>query len=211
MSYRVERGSSGERARRRSAPLTELLAEVRGGARGAADELFTVVYDDLKRIAHRQLSGQAPGRTLNTTALVHETYLKLVDRSRVHPKDRGHFFATAARAMRQILVDHARAAQAAKRGGGARRAAIEELASEAGATSPESTAGWAAVLGVDRALTRLSVLDERLTRVVELRFFAGFSVEEVAEILETSTPTVKRDWRAARAYLYRALSEDAAE
>jgi RNA polymerase sigma factor (TIGR02999 family) len=206
----MARGPTGQRPRRRSDPLTELLAEVRGGTPGAADELFALVYDDLKRIAHRQLSGQTPGRTLNTTALVHETYLKLVDRSRVHPKDRTHFFATAARAMRHILVDHARAAQAAKRGGGARRAAIEELANVAGRASPESADDWAAILGVDRALTMLSLLDERLTRVVELRFFAGFSVEEVAEILETSAPTVKRDWRAARAYLYQALSEDSA-
>lgn len=181
--------------------ITELLSAVRQGDRNAMDRLFAIVYENLRRVAHRQLAAAQPGQTLNTTALVHETYLKLVDRSRCSPNDRQHFFATAARAMRQIIVDHARSAQAVKRGGQARRVSTGALENER-ARDP-----WDEVLGVDRALSRLSAVNERLGRVVELRFFGGFSTEEVAALLEVSTRTVKRDWQAARAFLYRELGE----
>jgi RNA polymerase sigma factor (TIGR02999 family) len=163
------------------------------------DRLFAIVYENLRHLAHRQLSGQQ-GRSLDTTTLVHETYLKLVERSRCSPNDRRHFFAIAARAMRQIIVDHARSAQAAKRGGGAARVST-------GGLSIENVTDWDEILGVDRALARLSEVSDRLGRVVELRFFAGLSTDEVAELLEVSPRTVKRDWQAARAFLYRELSE----
>jgi RNA polymerase sigma factor (TIGR02999 family) len=183
-----------------SQPITELLSAVRRGDPNAMDRLFAIVYENLRHIAHRQLSGQQ-GRTLDTTTLVHETYLKLVDRSRCSPNDRRHFFAIASRAMRQIIVDHARTAHAAKRGGKAERVSTGGLANE------NLTGKWDDILGVDRALSRLSEVNDRLGRVVELRFFAGLSTDEVAELLEVSPRTVKRDWQAARAFLYRELSE----
>lgn len=186
-------------------PITELLEAVRQGDRGATDRLFAVVYEDLRRLAHRKRAARPPAQTLNTTALVHEAYLKMVDRSRVRPEDRRHFFATAARAMRQILIDHARSHQAAKRGGKERPAPSERPEDAPDAVSKRATDRWAEILDVDTALARLSLLNERLTRVVELRFFAGFSVEEAAEILDISPRTVKRDWRTARAFLYREL------
>jgi len=186
----------------RSEPLTQLLAAVRQGDRGASDRLFAAVYEDLRRIAHRKLAGGP--QSLNTTALVHEVYLKLVDRSQIRPEDRQHFFATAARAMRQILIDHARTRQAQKRGGRDSESAPDRSDS-VDAAIPRATDRWAEILDVDSALVRLSHLNERLTRVVELRFFAGFSVEEAADILDVSPRTVKRDWQVARAFLYREL------
>ncbi len=188
-------------------PITELLTAARGGDQDAVDSLFAVVYEDLRAVAHRQLMPRQQGQTLNTTALVHETYLKLADRSRISPEDRQHFFATAARAMRQIIVDHARKAQASKRGGKQRRSlrtGWENLLADEHLRVAELAAE---ILGVDRALSRLSSLDERLGKVVELRFFGGFSVEEVAELLQVSARTVKRDWQAARAFLYQELGE----
>jgi RNA polymerase sigma factor (TIGR02999 family) len=188
-----------------STVITELLAAVRTGDREAADRLFEAVYEDLRHVAHRQLSPRRGSGTLNTTALVHEAYLKLVDRSRISPQDRKHFFATAARAMRQIVVDYARTSLAAKRGGGWRRLGSEHLESalEEGGFQVQDAASE--ILGVDRALTRLKELDERLGQVVEMRFFGGLSVEQVAEVLGVSPRTVKRDWRTARAFLFREL------
>jgi RNA polymerase sigma factor (TIGR02999 family) len=183
-----------------SQPITELLSAVRRGDRNAHDRLFSIVYENLRHLARQQQRGRR-GRTLDTTALVHETYLKLVDRSSCSPNDRRHFFATAARAMRQIIVDDARRAHAAKRGGDAQRASTGALAKLHGPGNVEE------ILEVDRALTRLGAVSERLGRVVELRFFGGFTTEEVAELLETSPRTVKRDWQTARAFLYRELAE----
>jgi RNA polymerase sigma factor (TIGR02999 family) len=183
-----------------SQPITELLSAVRRGDRNAVDRLFSIVYENLRHIARRQQQGRR-GRTLDTTSLVHETYLKLVDRSRCSPNDRRHFFATAARAMRQIIVDDARRAHAAKRGGVARRTSTGALDRQ------QDFDNWEEILDVDRALTRLGAVNERLSRVVELRFFGGFTTEEVAELLETSPRTVKRDWQTARAFLYRELAE----
>ncbi len=186
-----------------SVDITRLLGEWRAGDREAANVLFPLVYRELRAMAHQQLARRVPGDSLVTTALVHEAYLKLVDRSRAAFNDRGHFLAVAARAMRQILVDQARKRTALKRGGGEREIPLEEgkvpLAERA-----------AEVVALEEALARLEQLDPRLGRVVELRFFGGLSVEETAEALDLSPRTVKRDWRRARIILHRELSRQAA-
>jgi len=176
--------------------ISAILAAARGGERAALDEVFGRVYEEIRRLAHGQLA-RAGGSTLSTTAVVHEAYLKLVRSPAIAWADRGHFYAVAATAMRQILLNHARAKAARKRDGG-RALSLEdaELAVEDHA---------AELLELDAALTRLAALDERLGRVVELRFFAGLSVEETAAVLGVTDRTVKRDWRAARAFLHREL------
>ena len=184
-------GSSGD--------ITERLLALRGGDRDALNQLVPLVYDRLRKIAHARLAGQGPGASLDTTALVHEAYLKLVDQSRVEWRDRGHFFAVAATAMRQIVVDRARRRGAAKRGAGVRPALLDEEGPGVGARAEE-------ILALDQALGMLSSLSERMVKMVELRFFAGLSIEETAEALGVDSRTVNRDWRAARALLYRALS-----
>jgi RNA polymerase sigma factor (TIGR02999 family) len=158
--------------------------------------LFPLVYSDLRNLARRQLRG-ARG-TLHTTAVVHEAYLRFARNEGVAPGDRGHFFALAARAMRQIVVDHARRRLAQKRGGDAERADLEDVH-----LAIEGRAGE--LLDIHAALARMESLDARLGRVVELRFFAGLSVEETAEALDVSAITIKRDWRKAKAFLYREL------
>jgi RNA polymerase sigma factor (TIGR02999 family) len=184
---------------------TSLLAAARGGDRGALDRVFAIVYEELRRIAHRELGGWRTARTLGTTALVNEAYLKLVDRSRIVPDDRRHFLATAARAMRQIIVDYARMSHAAKRGGGERPISLGDVdaALEPGAIEIQERA--ASILALHGALSRLSERSARLGQVVELRFFGGFSVEEVADMLDVSPRTIKRDWRVARAFLHHEL------
>jgi len=181
--------------------ITRILHELRGGSDSAAAVLMPLVYDELRAMAHRRLSPGARDVTLDTTALVHEAYLRLFDRSRLDWKDRRHFFSVAAIAMRQIIVDHARKRAAAKRGGALQRVdldstnlAVDEQAEE--------------IVALNDALSRLSQLDARLAKVVELRFFAGLSVEEVAEVMETSERTVKRDWRKASALLYQAITAE---
>ncbi len=180
-------------------PITDLLAELRNGRREIADALFPVVYDELRRIARRQLGSGRSDETLGTTALVHEAYLKLVDQTRAEWRDRAHFYAVAALAMRQILVDYARQHRAAKRGGGTRRVSLEETM-----VSVEDQAE--ALVQLDEALTRLSRVDERLSRVVECRFFGGLTEEETAEALGVTARTVRRDWVKARGLLYEELS-----
>jgi RNA polymerase sigma factor (TIGR02999 family) len=162
------------------------------------DRIFALVYRELRVLAHRQLGRGRTSETLSTTALVHEVYLKLAHNRGAAPNDRGHFFAVAARAMRQIVVDYARRRGAEKRGGGVRPEVLDDERMGFAAQVEE-------VLAVDTALTRLEALDARLGRLVELRFFAGLSVEETAEALSTSERTVKRDWRKARAFLAREL------
>ncbi len=179
--------------------VTRLLAAARAGDRDAYDRLLPLVYDDLRRIARAQLRGR-PGHTLGATGIVHEAYLKLVDGSGATPADRAHFFALAARAMRQVLVSYARERAAAKRGGPARPVTLEEDRVGAGA-SGASAASAAWLLDVDRALERLARRDERLARVVECRFFAGLTEDETAEALGSSVRTVQRDWMRARAWL----------
>ena len=185
------------------ADITQLLIAVRSGEAGAVDQLFAAVYQDLRQIAHRQLLRRGHEPTLNTTALVHETYLKLVDRARISPEDRQHFFATAARAMRHIIVDYARMRRAAKRGGGSAGTIIPTDVLDERTLDVEARADE--LIALDRALSRLSAIDGRLAKVVELRFFGGFPVDDVAELTGSSPRTVKRDWQMARAFLFREL------
>lgn len=171
---------------------------VAGRDGAAVDRVLPEVYDELRRLARRQLRSGPPGATLSATALVHEVYLKLARSDGAPPRDRAHLLALAARAMRQILVDAARRRAAGKRGGATPPSTLDD---EVHGAEPR----LAEVLAVDDALDALSRLDPRLGRLVELRFFAGLSVEETAAVLGVSDRTVKRDWRKARAYLFHAL------
>jgi len=177
--------------------VTDLLLQVREGAPEAMDRLFSLVYLQLRRIAHRQLRGERPGHTLGTTGLVHEAYLKLVDQSRTDWQDRRHFFAMAARAMRQILVDYARRYRTQRRGGGLQRVALTD------GSAVEEQAEL--VLAVQEALGRLAGVNERLNRVVECRYFAGLTDEETAVVLGVTARTVQRDWVKAKGWLYQEL------
>lgn len=178
--------------------VTELLLAHGNGDAAAFDRLVGLVYDDLRRLARAQLRRAAPGQTLDTTALVHEAYLKLVDQTRVHWNDRGHFLAVSATAMRQILVDYARGRARQKRGGGADHTPLDE-----GQISASREAER--MLELDLALQKLAELDPRLVRVVECRYFAGLSEEETADALGVSLRTAQRDWLRARAWLREAL------
>lgn len=184
--------------------VTQLLAAVGRGEDDAMDQLLPLIYDELRGAARRQLRRCRPGQTLNTTALVHEAYVKLVGKTRGAWQDRRHFVAVAAMAMRQILVDYARRRTALRRGGENKQVLLDEA--QLGTVEPRAIE----VLALDEALTSLSSLNERLSRLVELRFFGGLSVEETADVLEVSERTVKRDWRKARAFLYQTLSEQPA-
>ena len=177
--------------------ITSLLAAMRAGDATAMDRLFPLVYREFHERAHRQLAHRRPGDTLSTTALVHETYLKLVGSTNQSYNDRIHFFAVASRAMRQILVDYARRASAHKRGSGQ----VVTLESEA-IGNPDRAEE---LVALDEGLEQLERLDPRLVRIVELRFFGGLSVEEAADALGISPRTVKRDWQKARAFLYHAI------
>jgi RNA polymerase sigma factor (TIGR02999 family) len=175
--------------------ITDLLLQVRQGNPEAMDRLFPLVYVALRRIARRQLQAERPGHTLDTTGLVHETYLRLADHDRLQWQDRGHFFALAARAMRQILIDYARRYRTLRRGGGAR---LRELRDEDAITDERSET----LLALDEALERLAVINPRLNQVVECRYFGGLTEEETAEALGVTSRTVQRDWAKARAWLY---------
>jgi RNA polymerase sigma factor (TIGR02999 family) len=178
--------------------ITSLLSAAESGDRGALERLVPLLYEELCDLAHRQLAREQPGHTLQTTALVHEAYLKMADNSGVARRGRSYFFAAAARAMRQVLVDHARKRRADKRGGGAEVVTLED---DAGGTG-----GFAAELvDLDDALRELAETNPRHARVVECRFFGGMSVEDTAAALGVSPRTVKSDWALARAWLYDAL------
>lgn len=179
--------------------VTQLLIRSREGDRDAFDALFPHVYEDLFRIAHRQLGRFRPGDTLDTSALVHDAYLRLVDQTHASWQDRGHFFATAARAMRFIIVDHARQRSTQKRGGGVSLLRLDD------ADVPVNEQAEM-LIALDDALTRLAGVDERLARVVECRFFAGLTEVETAEALGVTDRTVRRDWLKARAWLHVELS-----
>ncbi len=179
--------------------ITQLLAAAGRGEASAMDRLFPLVYSELRGMARRRLGGRRPGQTLDTTALVHEAYLKLVDQTQARWNDRSHFLAVSAIAMRHILVDYARRRAAQKRGGDEQHVVLEEGELGVAARAEE-------ILAIDQALSSLGELNGRLSKLVELRFFAGLSVEETAKVLEVSERTVKRDWRKAKAYLYRELS-----
>ena len=178
--------------------VTRLLLAWRDGDADALQALVPVVYAELRRLAHRQMRNERPGRTLQTTALVHEAYLRLVDSDRVRWQNRAHFFAISAQLMRRILVDAARARGALKRGGEVVHVTLDEapLVSR----EPETD-----VIALDEALTRLAAVDARKSQVVELRYFGGLSVEETAEALHVSPETVMRDWKLAKLWLLREL------
>lgn len=178
--------------------ISRLLVAWGNGDQAAADQLMPLVYGELRRMARRCMAGQPLGHTLQTTALIHEAYLKLVGREDQRWQNRAHFFGVAAQAMRHILVDYARARHAAKRGGEARTIALDEAALV-------STDQAGEMVALDEALDRLNELAPRQSRVVELRYFAGMSMDEAAEVLRVSPETVSRDWRMAKVWLLREL------
>jgi len=184
--------------------VTQILTAARQGDAGARDRLMTLIYGELRAVAHRQLRRWRPGQTLATTALVHEAYLKLVDQAGASWQDRAHFLSVAGIAMRHILVDAARRRAAKKRGGEGLRIPLDELP---GRQEPDADSRAVEILALDAALTSLAARNERLSRLVELRFFAGLTEEETAQTLGTSERTVRRDWRKARAFLFDALRE----
>jgi RNA polymerase sigma factor (TIGR02999 family) len=179
--------------------VTGLLMAWNEGDPRAVGRLMPLVYAELREIAGRQFRRERAGHTLQPTAVVHEAYFRLVDQTRVTWKNRGHFFAIAAQAMRRILIDHARAREAEKRGGGETRVTLD-----VGIASSEP-ADDIDLLALDEALVRLKDLDEPQARIVELRFFGGLSIQETAEAMETSPSSVKREFRSARAWLFREL------
>ncbi len=179
--------------------VTELLVAWGQGDRQALDRLMPLVYDGLRRLAHRELWGEARGGTLGTTALVNEVYLRLVDQKRARVENRAHFFSLAAQAMRRVLVDEARRRRAAKRGSGQRTLALEDVAEPR--VAPDAD-----LLALDEALDRLQGFDPHLSRLVELRHFGGLTLEEAGQVLGISTTSAWRDWNTARAWLFDALS-----
>lgn len=179
--------------------ITDLLVAYREGDREAFDDLVPLVYQELRRIAHRQLERHRRSGTLNTTALVHETYLKLVDQTRGTAEDKAHFLSLAARVMRQIIVDYARRRRAKKRGGGKVPIALDLIQVPVDEQAE-------ALLAIDQALTRLHQLNERLTRVFECRFFVGLSEQETADALDLSLRTVQRDWMKSKTWLKEQLA-----
>ncbi len=180
--------------------VTQLLVAWSEGDESALDRLIPLVNEELRRLAHHYISGERAGHTLQTTALVNEAYLRLVDSSRVQWHDRAHFFAVSAQLMRRILVDYARARRSQKRGGEMTRVSLTGALPIAYQREPD-------LVALDDALSTLAAIDPRKGRVVELRFFGGLSVEETAEVLEVSPDTVMRDWRLAKSWLLRELSE----
>jgi RNA polymerase sigma factor (TIGR02999 family) len=181
--------------------ITEMLRAWSTGSRDDGELLFSQIYDELRRHAHRFLRRERPGHTLQTTALINETYIKLREQKNLDWESRGHFFAICATLMRRILVDYAKARHTAKRGGHAVHVELEGLA------IPARQLEGIDVLALDDALNRLAVMDPQQARVVELKFFSGFSIEEAADVLGVSVSTVKRDWRAAKAWLRHELTK----
>jgi RNA polymerase sigma-70 factor (ECF subfamily) len=179
--------------------VTQLLVAWGGGDQAARDELMPLVYEELRRLAHQCMSRERPDHTLQTSALLNEAYLRLVDQKNIRWQDRAHFFGIAARIMRQVLVDYARKRRYAKRGGDARRVLLDE----AMIVSEERAAD---VVALDDALKSLAEIDPRQSQIVELRFFGGLSIEETAEVLAVSPGTVMRDWTLAKAWLRRAIT-----
>ena len=182
--------------------VTQLLADWSHGDRAALEKLTPLVYEELRRLAHHYMQGQRPDHTLQTTALVNEAYVRLADQRSPNFSNRAHFLAVAAKAMRQILVNHAKASQRQKRGAGASKIELDQAA----LISPEQPR---AILDLNDALERLATLDSRKAQVVELSYFGGLKQEEIAEVLKISTVTVRRDWVFARAWLYNDLQAPA--
>jgi RNA polymerase sigma-70 factor, ECF subfamily len=175
--------------------VTRLLIQLTDGNRTVLDDLLPLVYGELRSLAANYLRRERSAHTLQPTALVHEAYLRLIDQSQVRWQNRAHFFGVAAQMMRRILVDHARGHNAEKRGGEVHKLSLDE---NVDVTDERATD----LIALDDALTALAALDEQKSRIVELRFFGGLSVEETAEVLGVSAPTVKRQWRMAKAWLY---------
>ena len=181
--------------------VTELLQAWGGGDQAAFDELLPIVYDELRRLAGHYLRRERPNHTLQPTALVHEAYLRLVDQRQMQWQNRTHFFGAAAQVMRRILVDHARQHGAAKRGGAEQRVTLDEGVAFARERDVN-------LLALDDALNRLAEVDPQMSRLVELRFFGGLSIDDTAQVLGVSEATVTRQWRAAKAWLHRELSKE---
>ena len=179
--------------------ITQLLGEWSGGVAGALEKLIPLVQPELHRLAHHYMSRERAGHTLQTTPLLDEAYLRLVDNAKRNWQNRTHFVAAAAQLMRRIMVDHARERHSLKRGGGARKVTLDEAAFVTETRSED-------LLALDEALERLAVQDPRKSQIVELRYFGGLTVEETAEFLKLSQRTVEREWNMAKAWLYRALS-----
>jgi RNA polymerase sigma factor (TIGR02999 family) len=185
--------------------LTGLLVEWGQGDKAAFDRLTPLVYEEIKRIAHRYMQHEREGQTLQTTALVNEAYLRLARSQKVDWQNRAHFFAVTAQVMRHILIDHARRRLYVKHGGEAQRVGLETAGREVMLMSQPRAAE---LLALDEALQQLSKLDGRKGRVVELRYFGGLNIEETASVLQVSAMTVRRDWRAAKAWLFRRMKEE---
>ncbi len=181
--------------------VTRLLLQWSEGDTAAREALIPLVYEELRRIARHCLASQRPDHTLQSTALVHEAYLRLVDHSSVHWENRVHFFAVAAQLMRRILVDHARKQRAAKRGGGNLTLVLDEAVAPLARRAVDLTA-------LDDALNGLAALDSRQSQIVELRFFGGLSIEDTSQLLDISPATVKREWVTARAWLYQQVNQE---
>jgi len=180
--------------------ITRLLLDWRNGDQTALDRLMPLVYEELRRMANNYMRNERRGHTLQSSALVNEAYLRLVDHENIDWQNRAHFFGVAAQAMRRILVDHARTRNYQKRGGGAQQVSLDEAATMAGDRAAE-------LIALDEALQELAKIDERKSRVVEMRYFGGLSLEETAEALGVSIPTVTRDWTTAKAWLLREMSK----
>ena len=180
--------------------VTQLLANWSHGDDAALEELTPLVYEELRRLAHHFMEGQRPDHTLQTTVLVNEAYLRLADQTNPNWQDRAHFFAVAARAMRQILVNYAKSSRAQKRGGGALKVELDEAA----LVSPEESKE---IVDLHEALERLATLDSRKAKVVELKYFGGLNYDEMAEVLKISRVTVRRDWEFAKVWLYTELND----
>jgi len=191
-------GGSSPDERIASREVTRLLSKWSQGDPSALEKLTPLVYDELRRLAHRYMSGERSNHTLQTTALVNEAYLKLTDQTHANWSDRAHFFAVAARAMRQILINYALSYNAQKRGGGAAKVELDETALVAAAQSSE-------VIELNEALERLNTLEPRKAQIVELKYFGGLTQDEIAEVLKISAVTVRREWRFAKAWLYQEL------
>ena len=181
--------------------VTQLLINWSNGDQAARDKLMPLVYDELHRLAHQYMKRESPGHTLQTSALVNEAFVKLVDQTDVRWQNRSHFFAIAAQLMRRILVDHARSRQTAKRGGGARPVSFDDALLVSDERSAE-------VVAVHEALERLAAFDSRKAQLVELRFYGGLSIDETAKVLGVSPGTVMRDWTLAKAWLHKEISAE---
>jgi RNA polymerase sigma factor (TIGR02999 family) len=180
--------------------ITRLLSDWGQGERQALEQLIPLVFDDLRRMARRYLRREPEGHTLQPTALVNEVYCRLLDQSRIHWQNREQFFGVAALIMRRILLDHAKGRQAEKRGGKIAKVSIDEARDVAAMRDPD-------LIALDEALTRLAELDARQSRIVELRYFMGLTIEEIAEVLGLSETTIKREWQIARRWLFREIQD----